>query len=108
MTFKEAKETTCIRCGGYVFTTSTPNEAICDECNGVHYSYKSTKKHQKEDISESLRWEIYERDNFTCRNCGTRRNLTIDHIYPEILGGKATLENCQTLCRSCNSRKGAR
>jgi len=31
-----------------------------------------------------------------------------DIMFPEALGGEATLENLQTLCKSCNSRKGKR
>ena len=62
----------------------------------------------KEDIPSDLRWAIWDRDNFTCQNCGSRHNLTIDHVYPESKGGKISMENGQTLCKSCNSRKGAR
>lgn len=63
---------------------------------------------RKEKITDELRWEIFERDNFTCQICGVRRCLTIDHIHPEILGGTLDKENLRTLCRRCNARKGAR
>jgi len=56
-------------------------------------------------IPMALRWEVWERDNFTCKICGSRRDLTIDHIIPAALGGQTTKENLQTLCRRCNSRK---
>lgn len=59
-------------------------------------------------IPDAFRWAIFERDNFTCQICGCRRYLTIDHIKPFSQGGELTFDNCQTLCRSCNSRKGAR
>lgn len=59
-------------------------------------------------IPPDLRWTVWERDDFTCRHCGARTNLSIDHILAESKGGPATLENFQTLCRSCNSRKGSR
>lgn len=61
----------------------------------------------KEWIAASLRWEVWERDNFTCRRCGVRRDLSVDHIVPESKGGPTTLSNLQTLCRKCNSSKGA-
>jgi hypothetical protein len=67
-----------------------------------------SKSSPKTVIPEPLRWEVWERDNFTCLHCGVRRFLTIDHIHPESKGGELTLDNLQTLCRSCNSRKGAR
>jgi len=63
---------------------------------------------KKQPIPDYLRWQVWERDNFTCVVCGTRRDLTVDHIKPESLGGTMELQNLQTLCRPCNSRKGAR
>lgn len=62
----------------------------------------------KQPIPNDLRWAVWERDNFTCRHCGARRDLSVDHIVPESRGGAMALDNLQTLCRSCNSRKGAR
>src|SRR6266487_6723827 len=41
-------------------------------------------------IPDKLRWQVWERDNFTCVHCGTRRNLTIDHIKPESEIGRAS------------------
>lgn len=64
--------------------------------------------YRKKPIPKDLRWEVWERDDFTCRHCGARRNLTVDHVHPERKGGGLELTNLQTLCGSCNSRKGAR
>lgn len=63
---------------------------------------------RKAPIPADVRWLVWERDNFTCQKCGSRKNLSIDHIIPESKGGEATMENCQTLCKTCNSSKGAR
>ena len=57
-------------------------------------------------IPPELRWKVWERDNFTCLHCGTRKNLSVDHILAESKGGLMVLENLQTLCKPCNSRKG--
>lgn len=62
----------------------------------------------KQTIPAALRRAVYERDNYTCRHCGARENLSIDHVYPEVWGGTTTLDNLQTLCRPCNTRKGER
>lgn len=59
-------------------------------------------------IPTTLRWAIFRRDGYQCRACGAPDDLTADHIIPEVKGGVAVLENLQTLCRSCNSKKGCR
>lgn len=59
-------------------------------------------------IPDDLRATVYERDGHACLHCGATDRLSLDHIYPWSLGGEDTLENLQTLCRSCNSRKGVR
>jgi hypothetical protein len=69
---------------------------------------ETPKRFKKQPIPDGVRWAVWERDNFTCQHCGSRRNLTVDHIHPESKGGEMTMENAQTLCRTCNSRKGAR
>jgi len=59
-------------------------------------------------IPQALRQAVYERDGYACLHCGTTESLTLDHIHPYSKGGEDTYENLQTLCRSCNSRKGAK
>lgn len=59
-------------------------------------------------IPGELRWAIFERDGYACGWCGSRRDLTVDHIHPVSLGGLDDPTNLQTLCRSCNCSKGAR
>lgn len=57
-------------------------------------------------ISHNLRRRVFERDAYRCLNCGDWRDLCADHIVPLSGGGPTTFDNLQTLCRSCNSRKG--
>lgn len=63
---------------------------------------------KRDPIPAAVRFFVFERDGYRCAQCGTAEDLTIDHIYPKSLGGADTEDNLQTLCRSCNSRKGAR
>jgi hypothetical protein len=63
---------------------------------------------KKEPIRQVLRTQVYERDAYRCVACGGYERLTCDHITPESRGGATTFENLQTMCHSCNSRKGAR
>ena len=43
--------------------------------------------------------------NYRCVNCGTDKNLTIDHIIPLSKGGSNKISNIQPLCGLCNSKK---
>lgn len=67
-----------------------------------------TVPYVKKPISSKLRWKVFQRDDYQCLRCGSRSDLTADHIYAEVHGGPTTMDNLQTLCRSCNSKKGAR
>ncbi len=62
-----------------------------------------------EDFTPALKKQILERDNYQCVICGMGKKegveLHIDHIKPKDLGGKATLENGQTLCSKHNFLK---
>lgn len=69
---------------------------------------RARRANNKEPIPTDLRWLVWERDDFTCVDCGTRRNLSIDHVIPEVSGGPMTLENLATRCKPCNSKKGTR
>ena len=64
--------------------------------------------YSKKPIPPDIRWQVWERDNFTCQDCGSRKKLEVDHIYPESKGGVLELSNLQTLCKSCNSSKGSK
>lgn len=62
-----------------------------------------------EDFTSTLKKQILQRDNYQCVICGMGKKegveLHIDHIKPKDLGGKATLENGQTLCSKHNFLK---
>jgi hypothetical protein len=62
----------------------------------------------KKQIPAGLRTQVFERDLYRCVHCGTHKALCVDHIFPESLGGPIELDNLQTLCRPCNSWKGAK
>lgn len=80
----------------------------CESCSLAHTNPYYNSAYKKTRIPVSLRWAVWERDNFTCQICGKRRYLTIDHIVPESQGGKTEKANLQTLCKSCNSKKATK
>lgn len=51
------------------------------------------------------RQNIFKRDNNTCVYCGSKHQLTIDHVIPQSKGGKDSWDNLVTACRPCNAEK---
>ena len=41
-----------------------------------------------------------------CNYCGSKENLSLDHIFPQKYGGRDDAENLIFACRACNSSKG--
>ena len=76
--------------------------------------FKKSAAGQRALMTSSLRQQIMERDNYTCKHCGASTHqepnllLEIDHIIPISKGGLTTEENLQTLCWKCNRSKGAK
>ena len=49
---------------------------------------------------------VFARDNWTCQYCGSRSNLTVDHVIPRSKGGDSSWTNIVASCAPCNRRKG--
>jgi 5-methylcytosine-specific restriction endonuclease McrA len=49
---------------------------------------------------------VFARDDWTCQYCGSRSNLTVDHVVPRSKGGPSSWENIVASCAPCNRRKG--
>lgn len=70
--------------------------------------HRRTAANGRRALSAQASLAVFANDGYRCVKCGSRDNLTIDHIVPVVRGGTNDPNNLQTLCRSCNSRKGAR
>jgi hypothetical protein len=49
------------------------------------------------------REKVLERDNHSCRICGSRKGLHVHHIVPQSKKGSHKLENLVSLCPRCHS-----
>jgi 5-methylcytosine-specific restriction endonuclease McrA len=49
---------------------------------------------------------VFARDEWTCQYCGSRSNLTVDHVIPKSKGGGSSWDNIVASCAPCNRRKG--
>ena len=54
------------------------------------------------------RFNVFLRDKFSCQYCGSKSELTFDHLLPRSKGGKTDWNNVVTACSSCNVKKGGR
>jgi 5-methylcytosine-specific restriction endonuclease McrA len=54
------------------------------------------------------RREVLRRDNHACQYCGSRKQLTLDHVVPRSKGGTHSWDNVVAACSPCNARKGDR
>lgn len=77
---------------------------------GVYrYDPEFVKLKELEDFTPAQKEEIMKRDGYKCVVCGKGREngveLQVDHIKPKDQGGKATIENGETLCAQHNFQK---
>jgi hypothetical protein len=86
----------------------------CTEFNKFSFDSKSAKARstnvkRRAPISATLRFEIFQRDNFTCQYCGATKDdgakLELDHKIPHSAGGKDEYANLITSCKTCNLAK---
>lgn len=64
----------------------------------------SSKNHIRR-ISQTVKNQVWNRDNGRCVECGSNEKLEFDHIIPFSKGGANTYRNIQLLCESCNRIK---
>ncbi len=70
---------------------------------------KESKEYQRKAMTQSLRYDVMQRDGFRCVLCGRTASdgvkLHVDHIRPVSKGGKTVISNLRTLCDECNLGK---
>ena len=51
--------------------------------------------------------DVFNRDNYTCQECGTTANIekAPHHVIFKSQGGSDTMENLVTLCQKCHGLK---
>ena len=86
------------------------NSCFIGDCDIIiMLTNKRKKRKQRTHIPKGMRHEVFKRDNYTCVECGAKKDdgitLHIDHIIPVSKGGTDELDNLQTLCADCNLNK---
>lgn len=66
----------------------------------------------RREFSKRVKLDAWHRSAGNCEICTVKifggNGPHYDHILPDALGGDATLENCQVLCKTCHGGKTAR
>jgi hypothetical protein len=96
---------------GDPYMDAVGNLMLAAEEYALFFRYRQPKppgRPARKSLGPGLMRAVWDRDGWECRHCGSHRDLTVDHITPVVLGGSDEMGNLQTLCKSCNSRKGAR
>ena len=100
----------CVKCK----RTNIPHKAhgLCKTCYEASKGYKWQKDYHlkhKDEIKakrKTLRkiWfeRIIKKDGMKCRECGTEKNLTLQHKIPKCIGGEYSYNNLEILCYKCN------
>ncbi len=112
----------CKYCGKSIITTKSINKQYCDiNCRNLHYrtthqgekSYfwkggKTKESKLRRTTKEYKEWreKVFKRDNYTCQQCGSKKELEAHHIkeqslYPELI---YEVENGLTLCHECHKK----
>ena len=132
---KSIKPSICPKCNTQHFAKSKRSK--CKECIRMdQYDYakqyratdkgKAIKKISKRKrelkisvvtVHTVIDKKVFERDKWKCKSCGVQVQKNdiyandaaeVDHIVPLSKGGVHSYSNVQTLCRSCNGKKGSK
>ena len=82
--------------------------SVCRQCKAAIES-KDIKR-QERNRAYDYEWQkmsrLARKIQPWCSRCGSKNDLTADHILSLANGGSNILENIMILCRRCNSSKG--
>lgn len=98
-------ESVPVKLGSELWLTGFDNKFFVKNIND---SAKLNEGIKRDIMPESVRHEVWRRDNGRCVNCGSNENLEFDHIIPISKGGANTTRNLQLLCEPCNRKKSAK
>ena len=100
-----ALTTRCLDCG----TRTAGSRCTTCQQQRDHVRNDSPAQRARLSISPQQRRRVYQRDGNRCVDCGSPHDLTLDHLVPLALEVKRSYRDDElvTLCRSCNSRRGA-
>lgn len=68
---------------------------------------KAIVRKSQRNIEQNVSWNVFRRDNYTCRYCGKNDvPLTVDHLVLWEDGGPSVEANLTAACKKCNKNRG--
>lgn len=115
---KRGRMVNCANCGNKFYLTpyeekgKYPRKCCSKECFAERYrkifaKHGSDNRFWKNGGWAYIKRQALIRDKYTCKKCGFKDKeiMEVDHIKEKVLGGKDTIENAQTLCPNCHTKK---
>ena len=95
----------CLACRD-TYEKRPSDDGRCPNCSAIYRSTRPTTAQK----GLGSRWQRAAREQIrrepVCARCGATEDLTADHLIPRAKGG--TIEDgLRTMCRPCNSSRGA-
>ena len=101
---------------GFVLVTKGKAEVLRSDENPIMTGYKTFIRpviirllkyiRHRTRLNKPNRSRIYKRDGYECVYCGSKKQLTLDHVIPKSRGGRNEWTNLVTCCFKCNLKKG--
>jgi hypothetical protein len=77
------------------------------EVEGMSKGQKIILRKSTRQIEQKVSWEVFRRDNYTCRYCGANdQPLTVDHVVVWEEMGPSIPMNLISSCKKCNNKRG--
>jgi len=89
-----------------------PTGCIVPRCPGFAFRKGRCEAHALANDGYASTWRALSlavrREVGACQDCGSREDLTTDHLIPRTLGGADVRSNLRVRCRSCHQSNGLR
>jgi len=99
----------------WVYAITGKAQPVYNSDNRVNIAQAGSEAHRARKLKakgngvSNKEWkDIKEKYGNKCLKCGSKENISMDHVIPLAKGGEHDVKNIQPLCRHCNSVKNAK
>ena len=89
----------------YLKINNFKSQALMKLLSSPHQYLFNLKTTSSAEALRMWRRNVKEKWNYKCAYCGSKKELTIDHVVPRCKGGSDFTKNVVCCCHSCNQSK---